>query len=320
MADIVKWSGAGLSAGTLTTSSAGTGDTAPTAISGTAPTIVASGTRAPRISILGSPSATQSVAYWTIPAQAQGGGRFYWTSPPAPPASGTFPIILQVNSGATLLFYIDISSTRRFNLRDSAGILQQGASDSWVENTLYRIEWTVDHATGVIAARFFLGESTTHSLQLGGTSAVLGATHDRVYIGKVTAIDVGQMFVDDILVTNTATYPGRAIVQSAPVVSVGPDQQVAPGATVYLSATASDANGDTLTYAWSFAYPTSGAPTITGANTANASFTAGPAGSIYAARCTVTDGVTPVSDIANIAVTGASAAYTELVWNGTAWV
>ena len=211
MVDVFTWAGTGLSAGNLTTTSAGTGDTAPTGINGTTPTIVTTGNRAPRIRFLGSPTSTQSVAYWDFTAQTQGGFRFAWTAPPAPPASGTFPIIFQINSGATMQFYIDVTSTRRFNLRDGAGVLQQSATDAWVEGASYRLEATVDHGTRAVNVRIFTGDATTHSVQLSGMSTVLGASHSRAYFGKVNAVAVGEMYVDDILGTNTAAYPGPAV-------------------------------------------------------------------------------------------------------------
>ena len=74
-----------------------------------------------------------------------------------------------------------------------------------------------------------------------------------------------------------------------PTVTVGSNQDVAAGATVNLTSTASDVDGTIASRAWSFDYPTSGAPTLTGASSANASFTAGSAGSLYILRHTATD-------------------------------
>ncbi|MCP3101855.1 myxosortase-dependent M36 family metallopeptidase [Myxococcus sp. K15C18031901] len=61
-------------------------------------------------------------------------------------------------------------------------------------------------------------------------------------------------------------------VDQAPTASAGEDQRVAPGATVTLAGTASDADGDAITYAWT---QVSGTPvTLTGADTATPTFTA----------------------------------------------
>ena len=215
MADVFRWSGAGLASGNLTTSSAGSGDTAPTAISGTTPTIVAGSPTA--INFLGSPTSTQSTAYWDIATQTQAGYRFYWTAPSAAPASSTFPIIFQVNSGTTMLAYIDITSTKRFNLRGTAGVLQQSPTDTWVPGNRYRIEVTVTHSTGAIAVRIFADEATSHLVELNGTST-LGANHSRVYFGKVNGIALDAVGVSHILGTDQAQFPGRYSVVANPTV------------------------------------------------------------------------------------------------------
>lgn len=87
----------------------------------------------------------------------------------------------------------------------------------------------------------------------------------------------------------TQLAPLSAPVNAAPTVTVGPTQNVAAGATVNLTSTATDADGTIASRQWTFDYPTSGAPALTGANTANASFTAGPAGSLYVLRHTAVD-------------------------------
>lgn len=75
----------------------------------------------------------------------------------------------------------------------------------------------------------------------------------------------------------------------APTVTLSANQNVSAAATVNLTATAEDIDGTIASYAWTFDYPTSGAPTLTGGSTATPSFTAGSAGALYVLRCTVTD-------------------------------
>lgn len=77
----------------------------------------------------------------------------------------------------------------------------------------------------------------------------------------------------------------------APTVSLTATQNVTAASTVNLTATGTDLDGSIASYAWSFDYPTSGAPTLTGGSTATPSFTAGSAGALYVLRCTVTDNV-----------------------------
>jgi len=74
-----------------------------------------------------------------------------------------------------------------------------------------------------------------------------------------------------------------------PTVTVGSNQDVSAGATVSLTSTASDSDGTVASRLWTFDYPTSGAPTLTGSTSANASFTAGAVGNLYILRHTATD-------------------------------
>jgi hypothetical protein len=74
-----------------------------------------------------------------------------------------------------------------------------------------------------------------------------------------------------------------------PSVTVGANQSVAASSTVSLTSTSTDSDGTIASRQWSFDYPTSGAPTLTNGTSANATFTAGAAGSLYILRHTATD-------------------------------
>ena len=216
MATIVTWSGDGLAPGTLTTASAGTGDTAPTAVLGTVkPTIESAGTRAPRIRAMANPLNDQSAAYWQFTSQAQGGGRVYFDTPTEVPPSGQAMDILVIQNTTARVISVDITNSARFNLRDNTNVIAQTASGSLALGHRYRLEWQINHGTGAVALRIFNGEETTHVAQLAGTSANLGATHNRVIIGKINTsqITVPCSF-DDLLVTDTAEYPGPWVAAS----------------------------------------------------------------------------------------------------------
>ena len=104
---------------------------------------------------------------------------------------------------------------------------------------------------------------------------------------------------------------------SAPLVSAGADQNVTEGASVTLTATATDANNDTLTYVWT---KVSGADvTLSSTNAASTSFTAPEvtAEQNFEFQISVSDGTVSVTD--NIIVTVFDTA-TPLPTNETEWI
>ncbi len=112
--------------------------------------------------------------------------------------------------------------------------------------------------------------------------------------------------------TVTITVTGA---NDAPTADAGADREVAEGASVTLSGTGSDPDtGASLTYAWARkSGETNNAVTLTGANTASASFTAPDditADATLTFVLTVSDGTASDTDEVAITVTGANAAAT----------
>ncbi len=91
-----------------------------------------------------------------------------------------------------------------------------------------------------------------------------------------------------------------------PTANAGIDQDAMVGSTVTLTGTASDPDGDELTFSWSITTSPSGsASTVSNANSKNASFVPDKAGS-YTLTFSVSDGIfSPVEDEAIITVTEA---------------
>lgn len=209
MAQILKWSGDGLTAGNLSTSSAGTGDTAPSAILGAkAPTIVATGPRSPEIQFLAAPDADQSAARWDFTAGSTFGYRFYFTTGTVLPTSGQIPWIFGLYTGTTMHMEIDYTSTGRINLRDSLALIGQTAASTIAANTRYRIEGTVNHTSGALSLSLFLGESTTTLATITGTGAGLTASSTNVNVGKLNTAISPAFKIDDLVLLDTATLPG----------------------------------------------------------------------------------------------------------------
>ena len=91
--------------------------------------------------------------------------------------------------------------------------------------------------------------------------------------------------------------------------NAGPDQNVSTGVAVTLNGSgSSSANGESLTYAWSFiSKPATSTAALTGATTVNPSFTADKDGS-YVVQLIVNDGTEDSADTVTItASTGNSA-------------
>ena len=209
MAEIFRWSGDGLAAGNLTTSSAGTGDTAPAAILGAqAPTIVATGTRSPQIQFLANPTTDQSGARWNVPTGSTFGYRFYFTTGTTLPVSGQIPWIFGLYTGTTMHMEIDYTSTGRINLRDSVALIGQTAASTITTSTRYRIEGTVNHSTGAMTLQLFLGENTTPLATISGTGTGLGSSSTNVNVGKLNTATSPAFQIDDLIVLDTATLPG----------------------------------------------------------------------------------------------------------------
>jgi len=88
---------------------------------------------------------------------------------------------------------------------------------------------------------------------------------------------------------------------TAPVARAGTSRTVAPGTVVALDASASsDADGDTLSFAWTLTRPAGSSAVLSGGTTATPGFTADVAGS-YTATVTVSDG--QASSSASVTIT-----------------
>jgi len=121
-----------------------------------------------------------------------------------------------------------------------------------------------------------------------------GSQMSSVWIGQETLSSGGSTGTRTLTHSPTASNSGGFLAilagtNTAPTVDAGANQNVTASSTVNLSATAADVDGSIASYAWSFLYPASGAPTLTGGTTATPSFTAGSAGALYILQVEVTD-------------------------------
>ena len=110
-----------------------------------------------------------------------------------------------------------------------------------------------------------------------GSNATLNdpsAAHPTFAIDKFGPY-VAQLIVNDGSVDSTPATTTINTVNSIPVANAGMDQSVHEGANVILNGSASDVDGDLLTYKWSFsALPTGSAASITNPTALNTNFIA----------------------------------------------
>jgi hypothetical protein len=234
------------------------------------------------------------------------------------------------NSIATVL----MDGANELRLRTGAdGVNIWTAADSFPLNQWVRIEILQKQGVaandGQLRIAYYLGESSTPieispwftGLNLRGTEGATGA----VYLAKVSGNTyAGNAYMDTVAIntgTDYADFIGPNVLPNvAPVANAGLDQFVQAGATVTLAGSATDADGNPLTYSWAFLWPSSGAPALIGTTTATPSFVAGPLGSVYTLQLTVSDGVATATDRVNVAVTPELGDQTEKIWSGTAWI
>lgn len=133
------------------------------------------------------------------------------------------------------------------------------------------------------------GESESSN---AGTNAAVEVAYKLLSGGTSlqTAVTLTPSDTTSALVAYQSTVVVAPAVNVPPTVtSITPNQNVAAGATVNLAATVADTDGTIASQAWTYDYPASGGPALTGGTTLTPSFTAGSAGALYVLRCTVTD-------------------------------
>ncbi|MGB4583911.1 MAG: PKD domain-containing protein [Rhodoferax sp.] len=189
-------------------------------------------------------------------------------------------------------------------------VANAGATQSVVAGTTV----TLDASTSSAAA----GKSLTYAWTLISKPAGSSATLASPNTAKPTFVaDAAGSYVVTVIVNDGTTDSSAAsvtvtasVANAAPVANAGVAQNVVSGALVTLNgSTSSDANGDSLTYAWTLTSKPSGSvAALTSATSAMPTFTADVAGT-YVASLIVNDGklnstattVTVTAAVANVA-------------------
>lgn len=238
-------------------------------------------------------SGVSTFAQWSFTATGQLVAQIYFRLEATVSVLSPF-FLLRASGNSVLQLAVDSSSRIAILNAISGNVYQTTALtlDQW-----YRLNVAAQHGSGSSDGILSFDYYEDDDLAVAGTGFAssafnLGAVDfDALRFGAHGTTAVRRQFDFDTprLVDGTSTYLAPYGANSDPTVSVTAAQSVAASASVALTATAADSDGTIASYAWAWDYPTSGAPSLTGASTATVSFTAGSAGFLGIIHCTVTD-------------------------------
>ena len=152
---------------------------------------------------------------------------------------------------------------------------------------------------------------TLVSKPTSSTAALSSTTSAKpTFSADISGVYVASLVVNDGALSSpvTTTTITAAVANSAPVANAGVAQNVTTGSVVTLTGAGStDANGDTLSYIWSFASrPTSSTAALSATSAVSPTFTADLAGT-YVVNLLVNDGKVNSSNVSAITVTASAA-------------
>jgi len=152
---------------------------------------------------------------------------------------------------------------------------------------------------------------TLVSKPTSSTAALSSTTSAKpTFSADIAGVYVASLMVNDGALSSpvTTTTVTAAVANSAPVANAGVAQNVTTGSVVTLTgAGSSDANGDTLTYIWSFAsMPTGSTAALSSTSVVSPTFTANLAGT-YVVNLLVNDGKVNSSNVSAVTVTASAA-------------
>jgi hypothetical protein len=192
--------------------------------------------------------------------------------------------------------HLELLTTGALRIRDDANANQWTSGTTLSLNTWYRVSLyaTRDASAGTVRAAYYALDNTTPITDSGLLTAKnTGSTsYNVIRIGSKTSTGTttADFYMDDWAYDPAATGllpPSGANVD--PTADAGTNQNVAASATVNLSGSGNDSDGSIASQVWTFLYPTSGAPSLTGGTTMTPSFTAGAVGNLYILQLQVTD-------------------------------
>lgn len=247
MATIFSWAGAGLSTSAFDfTTSIGTDDTAFSGVYGTSSKlqVVADGSRPARFAVDDSVTSAGG-AYWKMATDVSSYAvRFYFECSGYPvSASGAVASGLRGDGGA-VSWRLDIAPSGQIRFRGDGAAAVWSPTSVMSLNTVYRVEIVASGATATV----YISQGDSPTALYTSPTLAIGATFGTLRLGENDTNNLTGKKYDDIVVTNTATRIGPAVVMTT--VSAGDDQAaIEPFSMVSLAATT--LTGSVATWAWS---------------------------------------------------------------------
>lgn len=237
--------------------------------------------------------------------------RFYHRAAAAPSASFALAA-LRFASGSVLRVFLN--ATGQVSIRDAAGVVLGTSSGSLTYNQLNRFEvvFAIDTAsTGAATVQVFSGDSYTPYVTVTVNGVNLGTAPATAFdLGTPAGITVAYLQYFDSAGCDDGATVGMGpynVPNTPPTVVASPAvQSVGPAGTPTVNFIATDVDGTIASRNTTFTN-IAGGPSITGATTANPSFTAGAMGSLYIMQQVVTD---------NVGATGSASAEIRVPTNG----
>jgi hypothetical protein len=220
--------------------------------------------------------------------------------------AGTYVLTLIVNDGKSNSNVAAVTVTA--SAANAAPVANAGAN----QNVTVPVTVTLDGSASSDANRDAITYLwTLVSKPTSSTAALSSNTSAKpTFSADIAGVYVASLVVNDGALSSpvTTTTITAAAANSAPVANAGLAQNVTTGSVVTLTGAGStDANGDTLTYIWSFAsMPTGSTAALSSTSAVSPTFTANLAGT-YVVNLLVNDGKVNSSNVSAVTVTASAA-------------
>ena len=220
--------------------------------------------------------------------------------------AGTYVLTLIVNDGKSNSDVAAVTVTA--SAANAAPVANAGTN----QNVTVPVTVTLDGSASSDANRDAITYLWTLVSKPTSSTAALSSTTSAkpTFSADIAGVYVASLVVNDGALSSpvTTTTITAAAANSAPVANAGVAQNVTTASVVTLTGAGStDANGDTLTYIWSFASkPTSSTAALSSTSVVSPTFTADLAGT-YVVNLLVNDGKVNSSNVSAVTVTASAA-------------